>query len=202
MKINRWWIGIALLPLLLWPSHSAHTQATSNMRMASAMASSSQPVTFYITIKGARQGVFKGELPGANRRDQIAGLRFSFQGTAPHDTATGQASGKRLYSVVLFTKEWGAASPQLLTGMATNEVLQTVDFEFVRIDPLGKENVFETVRLTQATITSLRQYLGVPGAGDPADPRPLEDVSLTFRKIEITNNEGKTAFSDDWNAMP
>jgi type VI secretion system Hcp family effector len=198
MKISRWWIGIALLPLLFWPLHSAHTQATSNMRMGNAMAGSDQPSVFYVTIKGARQGIFKGEVSGANHRDQIAGLRFSFQGTAAHDTATGQATGKRQYSVVLFTKEWGPASPQLLTAMATNEVLQSVDFEFVRSNPQGKEYVFETVKLTQATITSFRQYLGVPGAGDPADPRPLEDVSLTFRKIEIMNNEAKTTFSDDW----
>jgi type VI protein secretion system component Hcp len=54
------------------------------------------------------------------------------------------------------------------------------------------------VKLTQATITSFRQYLGVPGAGDPADPRPLEDVSLTFRKIEIVNTEAKTTLNDDW----
>jgi len=198
MKINRWWIAIALLPLLLWPLHSAHTQATSNLRMGNGMAGSGQPVAFYISIKGMRQGVFKGELPGANHRDQIAGLRFSFQGSVAHDTATGQASGKRQYSVVLFTKEWGAASPQLLSAMATNEVLQNVDFEFVRANPMGQESVFETVKLTQATITSVRQYLGVPGAGDPADPRPLEDVSLTFRKIEIVNSEARTTFSDDW----
>lgn len=198
MKISRWWISIALLPLLLWPLHPAHTQATSNMRMGNAMAGSDQPIVFYVTIKGARQGVFKGEVSGANHRDQIAGLRFSFQGTAAHDTATGQATGKRQYSVVLFTKEWGAASPQLLTAMATNEVLQSVDFEFVRSNPLGKEYVFETVKLTQATITSFRQYQGVPGDGDPADTRPLEDVSVTFRKIEIVNNEAKTTFNDDW----
>jgi type VI protein secretion system component Hcp len=137
MKISRWWIGIALLPLLFWPLHPAHTQATSNMRLAGATAGSRQPIVLYITIKGARQGIFKGELSGANHRDQVAGLRFSFQGIAAPDTATGQASGKRQYSFVLFTKEWGAASPQLLSALATNEVLQSVDFEFVRTNPLG-----------------------------------------------------------------
>lgn len=201
MKISRWWIAIALLPLLFWPLHPAHTQATSNVRLANGMPGSVQSGVFYVTIKGSRQGSFKGELSGANHREQLAGLRFSLQVSAARDASSGQASGKRQYSTVLFTKEWGAASPQILSAMTSNEVLQNVDFEFVRTNPMGQEYIFETVRLTQASITGVRRYLGVPGDGDPVDPRPLEDISLTFRKIEITNNEAKTAFSDDWNSQ-
>ena len=118
MKISRWWIVVAALPLLIWPLVSADTQATSNLRTGNASPGSGQAVTFYVTIKGTRQGVFKGDVPGANHRDQIVGLRFSFEGTAAHDTATGQATGKRQYSAVLFTKEWGASSPQLFTALA------------------------------------------------------------------------------------
>ncbi len=199
MKISRWWIVIALLPLLFWPSHPAQTQAPSNVRMANGMAGAGQSGVFYVVIKGARQGIFKGELTGANHRDQIAGLRFSMQVSAARDSSSGQATGRRQYSTVLFTKEWGAASPQILSAMTSNEVLQSVDFEFVRSNPMGQESVFETVKLTQASITSVRRYLGVPGDGDPVDPRPLEDISLTFRKIEVTNTDGKTTFNDDWN---
>jgi len=199
MKISRWWIAIALLPLLFWPLHLAHTQATSNVRMGTGMAGAGQSGVFYVVIKGAHQGAFKGELSGANHRDQIAGLRFSMQVSAAREASSGQATGKRQYSNVLFTKEWGAASPQILAAMTSNEVLQSVDFEFVRTNPLGQESVFETVKLTQASITSVRRYLGVPGDGDPVDPRPLEDISLTFRKIEVTSTEGKLTFTDDWN---
>jgi type VI secretion system secreted protein Hcp len=199
MKISRWWIAIALLPLLFWPLHPAHTQAPSNVRMGSGMAGAGQSGIFYVIIRGTRQGIFKGELSGANHRDQLAGLRFSMQVSAARDTSSGQATGRHQYSTVMFTKEWGAASPQILSAMASNEVLQSVEFEFVRSNPLGQESIFETVKLTQASITGVRRYLGVPGDGDPVDPRPLEDISLTFRKIEVTNTEGRMTFTDDWN---
>ena len=199
MKISRWIFCFVLAGLLLWPAHVAHTQTASNLRMTGG-AASGQSTVFYVTIKGAHQGVFRGGSTNAVHRDQIEGLRFLLQSTAPHDTATGQATGKHQYSAILFTKEWDASSPQLFTALATNEVLQSVEFIFVRSNPIGKETVFETVRLTQASITSVKQYLAVPSDGDPADPRALEDITMTFRKIEITNSEGKTTATDDWNS--
>jgi type VI secretion system secreted protein Hcp len=200
MKISRWLFCFALAGLLMWPAHVAHTQTTSSARMMPGFPGSAQPVVFYVTIKGTRQGIFRGSSTSIAHRDQIEGMRFLLQAAAPHDAATGQASGKRQYSPVMFTKEWDAASPQLFAALASNEALQSVEFEFVRSNPIGKETVFETVKLTQATISSIRQYIGVPSAGDPADPRPLEDVSFTFRKIEINNTEGRTGATDDWNA--
>jgi len=198
MKISRWLFCIALAGLLLWPVHVAHTQATPNVRMGSGVAGSGQPVVFYVTIRGTHQGVFKGGSTIGAHRDQIEGLRFLLQSTAPHDTSTGQGSGRHQYSPIMCTKEWDASSPQLFNALASNEVLQSVEFEFMRTNPIGKESVLETVKLTQASISSVRQYIGVPSAGDPADPRPLEDVSIAFRKIEITNNEGRTTVIDDW----
>lgn len=196
MKISRIFFSIALLALL-WPVSFALTQATPNMRFAAASPGGSQPTVFYVTVKGTRQGNFKGESLGNAHRDQIEGLRFAFQVSSPRDSATGQATGRRQYTAVLFTKEWGAASPQFLTAAATNEVLQTVEFQFMHTNPMGQERVFETVTLTQATVAGVRQYLGVPSVGDPADPRPLEDITLSFRKIEVTNNDGRTVFVDD-----
>ncbi len=183
--------------VLFAPVPLAHTQAPANMRVASAFPGSGPSSVFYVTIKGARQGVFKGSSTNAAHRDQIVGIRFSVQVSSPRDSATGQASGRHNYSVLLITKEWDAASPQLFTALATSEALQSVDLEFVRAAPDGREYVFETIRLSQAAVNSVRQYIGVPSAGDPADARALEDVSFSYRKIEIVNTEGKTTFSDE-----
>jgi len=60
------------------------------------------------------------------------------------------------------------------------------------------EQVFQTVTLTNATISTFKQYIGFPDAGEQSNPHPLEDVSFTFQKIEVTNNEGRTAASDEW----
>ena len=53
----------------------------------------------------------------------------------------------------------GAASPQLFQAAVTNEVLKSVLFEFIGTDKAGKEQVFETVKLTNATIADLKRTL-------------------------------------------
>jgi type VI secretion system secreted protein Hcp len=132
-----------------------------------------------VAVKGQKQGQFKGQ---SARPDKW--IPF----TSPRDIATGQASGKRQYSPIVVTKEWGAA----------NEALPLVEFEFPKANLRGEETVFESVTLTNATISAVKQYIGFPAAGQPASPHSLEDVSFTFQKIEVTNYEGKTTFVDDW----
>jgi hypothetical protein len=45
-----------------------------------------------------------------------------YQVKGPRDTATGQASGKRMHKPVTFVKEWGPASPQLSAIKPTYDV--------------------------------------------------------------------------------
>jgi type VI secretion system secreted protein Hcp len=159
--------------------------------------------TFYVTIEGTKQGVFKGESNRENAKEKIPALAFSYEVTSPRDVATGQASGKRQHAPVTFVKEWGAASPQLFQAAVTNEVLKSVLFEFLRTNANGEEEVFETVKLTNATVSHLKDTFdarGENGGHQPAagaDGPTLEEVALTFQKIEIENKSGKTLASDD-----
>jgi type VI secretion system secreted protein Hcp len=127
----------------------------------------------------------------------IAGLSFLNEVSSPRDPATGQASGKRQHSPVVVTKEWGAASPQLFQALVSNELLETVLFEFVKTTPNGKEKVAFTITLKDAVVSKIRQYIG-PTPGKPDDLRELEDVAFVYRKIEIPDTLAKTAASDDW----
>jgi len=156
---------------------------------------------FYVTIRGVKQGVFKGQSTNRQRQNQIQAFQFLMQLAAPRDASTGQASGKRQYSPVTITKEWDASSPEIFEAASTNEVLSLVEFDFLRTSPDGKEAVYETIKLTDATISSVKRYIGFPNAGEPSDPRQLEDVSFSFSKIEITNNDGGTTFIDSWNSQ-
>lgn len=65
--------------------------------------------------------VAAGDLDGDGRADDAI-LKLTCTGGAlkeahyiisPRDSATGQASGKRMHKPVTFVKEWGAATPQL-----------------------------------------------------------------------------------------
>jgi type VI secretion system secreted protein Hcp len=103
--------------------------------------------------------------------------------------ATGQASGKRQHSPIVITKEWGAASPQLFEALTANEVFGTVLVEFVETRRTGAEEVYQTISLTNATVSGMRMLLAEPPPGEPADNRALEDVSFTFQR-EQTGQEG------------
>ena len=152
---------------------------------------------FYVTITGSRQGQFKGESIRAAAKGKLDGLTFVADVSTARDAGSGQATGRRIHAPIVFTKQWGAASPQLFEAAVTNEVLKSVLFEFLATDKAGKEHVFQTVKLTNATVSDLRRSLDehtVEGA------RGVDQVSLVFQKIEVTDNDGKTTAADDWRA--
>ncbi|HEV2946262.1 MAG TPA: type VI secretion system tube protein TssD [Gemmataceae bacterium] len=156
---------------------------------------------FYVAFDFTTQGKSKGESPRKEHNQKIAGLEFEYELIAPRDVATGQASGKRQHKPVRLVKEWGAASPQLFQACATNETIKSVLFEFIKSGSDGKEVVYQTIKLTNATVSRLRQYTEQNAKHEEsADTHELEEVELTFQKIEMENKPGKTSAADDWNA--
>jgi type VI secretion system secreted protein Hcp len=153
-----------------------------------------QRPAFYVTIDGTKQGRLKGESAAPAHAGQLTGLRFTYTVTSPRDTAVGLAVAVRQQPTIVFTKEWGAASPQLFSAAVTSEVLKSVVFEFVKPGNVGHEYVFHTIRLTNATVTAIRMVVGPLGADGP--DRPYEEVSLTFQSITIENVDGKTVAMD------
>jgi type VI secretion system secreted protein Hcp len=161
--------------------------------------------TFSVTIKGQKQGVFKGESTKAGPKDKIQGLSFSYEIKSPRDVSTGQASGKRQHSPIKIVKEWGAATPQIFTALTTNEVLPEVTLEFRRVNANGEEYIYYKIKLTNASVSGIRQFTN-QGLADGSsakhssstDTMELEEVSFTFQKIEVENIDGKTMGVDDW----
>lgn len=155
----------------------------------------------YVTIKGARQGVFKGR---GSKPDhgRIPITAFEWETLSPLDPTSGQPSGRRKHKPVVFRKEVDAASPQILEALVTNESLDSVLFEFASVSQDGKETVDYTITLTKSSVAAFREsvYTGVLG-GPPVDPRRLDEVTLTFQKIEMSNRAGGTSAFDDWLGM-
>jgi len=154
---------------------------------------------FYVSIVGRQQGPFKSEGGRTDKIEglgtgKIEGLAFHYEVAAPHDAATGQATGRRQQSPVTFVKEWGAASPQLVTAALRNEILDSVLFEFVNTNPNGEEHIFQTVKLTNASVASIKQDVKASGP----ELQDLEEVSIVFHSIEMTNIDGKTMAVDNW----
>ena len=154
---------------------------------------------FYVKITGAKQGAFKNETPREKQKGKIPGISFHYEVKSPRDTASGMASGKRTHQPVRFIKEWGPASPQLFQALCTNEVLQSVLFEFVKTDKNGEEYVYHTIKLVNASVTNHRMFLDSESKADQShDVHELEEISFTFQRIEMENKDGKTMAVDDW----
>ena len=150
---------------------------------------------FHVTVKSAKQGDFKGDIAGKSN-NQIAGLGFR-DGVSVNVGATGQATGRRQYSPIAFTKAWSGSSPQFLQALATNETLTAVTFEFFKAKPDGTEQTFYTIKLSDASVVRIEQFAGNLNSLSATVPE-IEEISLTFRKIQVTSVEGGTGAADDW----
>jgi type VI secretion system secreted protein Hcp len=143
---------------------------------ASARPAAGERIT--VTIEGAKQGVFKGDQSG-----KIVATDFAMENKSPADAASGRVSGKFQNLPVTITKDVDAASPQLFQALCTNETLKGVTVEMYVTGADGNEAVAQTVRLTNAAVTGLRQYVDAVGADPSAGPR--EEVSFTYQSIEF-----------------
>ena len=154
-----------------------------------------------VSVKGAKQGQFKGEAAREKAGERIDAVGFSYEVTSPRDAASGMASGKRQHKPLQITKAVGASSPQFFQALTTNEVLQSVVLEFTKTDKNGEEYVFFTIRLVNATVSSIRQHTpeNASGGKDASGAAvPVEEISFTFQRIEMESKDGKTMAVDDW----
>jgi hypothetical protein len=96
--------------------------------------------------------------------------------TLPRDPATGLPTGKRRHAPVAFVKVW----------------------EFLETLPDGKEAVAYTRALTNAAVSAATLAIPGPPAVPAGATEQLQEVSLTFQKIEIRSLLGQTGTVDDW----
>lgn len=177
MRFSTWSLcfvlGAALCTAFAWPA-SAATRA-------------------YMKIEGARQGQFKGVgvRQGSSQWIPVTAVEFPVQ--SPRDAASGQATGKRQHKPIKITMESGAASPQLQEALARNERLKEVVIEFVRLDPRGKEQVYQTITLTEAIVSGIQRSHEAAGKSG----REREEISFTYEKIQETYSHGKTAMDNN-----
>jgi len=152
--------------------------------------------SFYVSIKGQKQGDFHGET-GKNRT-RIPILGFSYGVISPRDPASGLPTGKRQHKPVTIYKELGVSSVQLFEALVTNEALNPVVIEEVRPDPAGKEEVYMEIRLTNAEISEIE--IDPERVDDPPVwmNKEIERISFTFQKIKIDNKFSNSTATDDW----
>lgn len=171
----------------------------------SFVSTSSFSEDFYISIEGSRQGAFKGQsLRYGQNNEWTAGIAFEHQVQSPRDVATGRATGKRQHTPLAITKEWGAASPQIMYALVTNEMLPRVVMEFVHTNDSGVEEVYYKVTLTNATVSNviskktLVEDVVAAKTGKRYSSVEVETVEFVYQQIEWESLDGGTIAADDW----
>jgi type VI secretion system secreted protein Hcp len=189
---------VAVTLLALVSIASAQVARESLIRPSGVQAPSRSSARVYVIAEGTKQGKFKGQSTGAKWQNAVPAVAYTYQVSAPTDAATGLPTGKRAHGPVVITMPAGAASPQFFTAVTENEVLKSVTLQFVRAEANGTEEVFYTVKLTNATASRFRQYTAAPDPANPAAAGLLIEVSFAFQKIEMTSADGGTMAIDDW----
>jgi type VI secretion system secreted protein Hcp len=164
-----------------------------------APASLKPGAMFYLTVKGQKQGDIKGNVTQKGREGQIHVLSWNWKTISPRDYASGLPSGQRQHTPVVFRVPVGKQSPLLAAAICSNENLTEVNLWcWVTALPgaakagAGAEFKYFHIKLTNANISSIEQ------SGGRYDNQPVEDVAMTFQKIEWTYLDGGISAEDDW----
>jgi len=158
--------------------------------------------TLYAWVKGARQGVLKGEVTIKGREGSTLVTRLQQELVLPHDAAN-RVTGKRQYHpLVISHANSSAMAVQLLNAAVTNEVLSEVIVQVwgnggsvARGDTAPV--LLTTIKLTNANVLGVNTVAAAPTPG--AEPAVQQEVTLGFQRIEVTDHRSNVVASDDTN---
>ena len=152
----------------------------------------------YLTLSGTRHGPILGSVTQKGREGSIEVIAFFHEIVAPRDPASGRPRGKRMHKPFAVTKPLDCASPLLHYVLTQNENLTDVTLRMYRPNAAGVERHTFTVRLMNATISSI--HLTMLNTCHPRHSKlpELEEVSFAYQRIEWTWTEGNISADDDW----
>lgn len=157
---------------------------------------------FYISIKGQKTGQVKGAVTTKGYEGSIAGLAMSHEIVSPRDPQSGLPTGQRQHKPLILTKARDKSTPVLLNMLCTNENLSECWLRFMGPGTTAVAAVTNnySIRLTNANISDYRCYTANPDQLNQFAATDLEEISLTYQKIEWTWNDGGITALDDWQA--
>jgi type VI secretion system secreted protein Hcp len=140
----------------------------------------------FMHVDGGTLGSFDGEATEKGHEKWITLSGYDGDAVAPVATGGGGiASGKVQFKDIVVTKPIDTSTPKLFEALVTGRHLPAVQIDFVRPDGAGGDEVFYSVKLEQVFVTDIHQSDAGKAGG-----HPLEQVSLDFQKIEITEADG------------
>lgn len=141
----------------------------------------------FMHVDGGTLGTIDGEATEKGHEKWISLSGYDGDTVAPVATGGGggAGSGKVQFKEIVVTKPIDTSTPKLFEALVTGRHLPAVRIDFVRPDGAGGDEVFYSVKLEQVFVTDIHQSDAGKAGG-----HTLEQVSLDFQKIEITEGDG------------
>ena len=163
------------------------------------------PIGAFLRITGRKQGEISGSVDSTGRENSIlVHSHFSHEIVSPRDPArSGLPTGSRQHRPILILVEIDKIFSALCCGrlFVTNETLIALGTGAageVAENADDAENEIYSIRLTDASIASIRESM--IDNEDPAGAQlpPRQEITFTYQKIEwMWTDSGATA-QDDW----
>jgi type VI secretion system secreted protein Hcp len=134
----------------------------------------------FLSVKGARSGVIKGESKDSAHENEIEVVSWSWGMQAKRSLGGGEASGKATISELKIVKRIDSASTPLMSALRSNEMITKAVLTLRKAGRTALE--YLTITIEQGRVTSITIDAGGDRAGTP---NVFENVSFTFNKITV-----------------
>lgn len=140
--------------------------------------------------------------PGEERDGSIECAYFEHLIEVPRDPSSGFAGPNPKHKVVLLRKLVDSTSPLFARALTSAEKLETVTFRFVSTaHNAGALPPIYFVRLTGASVASIKQYFFSAPSGMYVGWQLMEEICLYYLQIEWGFNDNTAAISH-WPGAP
>ena len=136
-------------------------------------------------VDGGALGTIEGEATEQGHEKWITLSGYDGDAAAPVANRRRRRRGQGAVQADRGHEPIDTSTPKLFEALATGRHLPAVQIDFVRPDGAGGDAVFYAVKLKEVVVTDVHQF--DPGK---SDGRMLEEISLDFQSIEITEGGG------------
>jgi type VI secretion system secreted protein Hcp len=147
----------------------------------------------YLNLKGAKQGQIKGSVSKKGHEGKISVIAVSHEIISPRDMASGLPTGKVQHKPFVVHKQIDKSTPVLYSMLTSNEVIKSWELGVYQPNEKGVDALAYTVKLTDASISSIRVVSGDDG-------KLTEELTFTYQKIEWLWADGGITAMDDWSS--
>jgi type VI secretion system secreted protein Hcp len=134
----------------------------------------------FLSIKGAKSGVIKGESQDSAHQNEIDVVSWSWALQSKSSLGGGAATGKAVAQELKIVKRVDCASTPLMSALRSNELITKAVLTLRKAGRTALE--FLRVTIEDGRVTSIAIDAGGERAGNP---EIFENVNFTFNKITV-----------------